>query len=183
MGNVAQDKLKELVLYIAEREKHSSRFGATKLNKILYFADFAWYLQSGFSMTGATYQKLDHGPAPRELLPVQQALLREGAAQIQVRRTPFNRKQKRLVPLRGPDLSCFTADQLSLVNEVIDWLEPVNAGQVSLLTHEHLGWRLADLHEDIPYFTALLCDDIAEPSDIDRGLELAAERGWLTQET
>src|SRR5687767_3702503 len=63
-------KLAELILFIAHRSECDERFGAVKLNKLLFFSDFLAYGRLGSSITGQDYQKLQHGPAPRKLLPV-----------------------------------------------------------------------------------------------------------------
>jgi hypothetical protein len=126
-----------------------------------------------------TYHKMDFGPAPRGLLPVQEELIKAQDAEL-LRRTSFpNREEKRLIAKRPAVLDdLFTAEQIALVDEVIEELTPWTAADVSRATHEHLGWLLAEYAEDIPYYTVFLDDAITKPSDIKRGLELAAERGW-----
>ncbi|HZQ34888.1 MAG TPA: hypothetical protein VFD32_03070 [Dehalococcoidia bacterium] len=47
-------KLGELILYVAEKSSDDPRFGATKLNNILFFSDFLAFGQLGRSITGAT---------------------------------------------------------------------------------------------------------------------------------
>ena len=69
------DKLKELMLYVVEKSETDPTFGAIKLNKILFFSDFLMYWKTGKSITGQEYMKLERGPAPRRLLPVQKELL------------------------------------------------------------------------------------------------------------
>ena len=68
------EKLRELVLYIAEQSECDSAFGMTKLNKLLFFSDFQAYLSTGNAITGEEYQKLPNGPAPRKILPVMQSM-------------------------------------------------------------------------------------------------------------
>ncbi len=176
-------KLREMMLHIAARERDNRRFGATKLNKILFYSDFLWYLQTGRSLTGATYQKLDHGPAANELLPAQQSLIRDKSARLESRRFPLGR-HTRLVPERRANLRpYYESEEVEFVDEVIEWLSGASATEASAMTHKLLGWRLAEYKENIPFFTALFANgDVAKPSDIKRGLELAKERGW-TQAT
>jgi hypothetical protein len=38
-----EQKMKELILYISQKCADDTKFGATKLNKILYFSDFLAY--------------------------------------------------------------------------------------------------------------------------------------------
>ena len=59
------DKFRELIVYICKKSEGDPTFGAVKLNKILYYADFAAYRILGKPITGAQYQKLREGPAPQ----------------------------------------------------------------------------------------------------------------------
>jgi hypothetical protein len=99
-------KFKELVLYITQAEEDDPSYRATKLNKILFYSDFLAYARLGAAITGAEYQRLKFGPAPRQLPPVQTALQKEGAAVLQ-ERWQYTQTQKRLVALRPPDLTRF----------------------------------------------------------------------------
>lgn len=78
-------KFRALIVYVAEQSRDDPFFGATKLNKILYYSDFRAYRELGHSITGADYQKLDEGPAPRQLLPIRRALIAEGLIRIEAR--------------------------------------------------------------------------------------------------
>jgi len=172
-------KFKELVLYVAEKSADDPSFGATKLNKTLFFSDFYAYGELGKPMTGATYQKLDRGPAPRELPSIQQQLQEEGAAAV-FERSHFNYLQKRLLPLRPADLSQFSPQEVALVDEVIEALKYHTALEVSRVSHAKvLGWQLAGEREEIPYQSVFLSSEPPTPTDIKRGRELAKEHGWL----
>ena len=59
-------RFKELIVLISELCAKDPTYGSVKLNKILYFADFMAYRVLGKPITGATYFKLQEGPAPRE---------------------------------------------------------------------------------------------------------------------
>lgn len=173
------DKFKELVLYVANKSVGDPAFGATKLNKILFFCDLRAYGQLGKPITGATYLRLERGPAPRELLPVQEELQREGDA-ILVERKHFNYLQKRLLPLREPDLSCFSAQEVALVDDIVETLCYHSAVQVSVLSHvQALGWQIAEDLEVIPYEAVFLSAEQPTPTDIKRGRELASQHDWL----
>ena len=112
----AEDKFRELLVYIATRSTDDPTFGSVKLNKVLYYSDFASYRLLGKPITGATYQKLREGPAPRELLECRSDLIASGTATIQLR-PYFTRMQKTLVisPERVPDTEIFDPGELQLV--------------------------------------------------------------------
>ncbi len=172
------DKFKELILYVAEKSADDPSFGATKLNKILFFSDFLAYGMLGRPITGATYQRQDQGPVARGMLPAQKTLEREGAATV-VQRVYFTRPQKRLINLRPADISSFTAEEIALVDRVIEALGHRNASEVSMLSHQHvLAWQLAGDRQEIPYEAVFLSTDPPTPTDIRRGQELAQEHGW-----
>lgn len=62
----------------------------------------------------------------------------------------------RLVPLRAPDTSVFTAAELETIEGVLADLDGLNARQVSDLSHDEAGWQLTDDGEIIPYEAALV---------------------------
>jgi uncharacterized phage-associated protein len=148
-------KFVELLLYVAERLRADRAGGATKVNKVLYFADFAHVRRHGRPITGAEYQKLQHGPAPRRLKPVRDRLVAEGAAEIH-REDFLGYTVNRLVPLRPADTSVFSSEELATIESVLDDLDGLNARQVSDLSHEEAGWLLVDEGDTIPYEAALV---------------------------
>lgn len=167
------DKLRELVLHISRQSEGDPCFGAVKLNKILFYSDFLAYRQFGRAITGAEYQKLNHGPAPRQLKPLCERMRRENA--LAVRDSEYGGyKQKRTLALREPILGKFTAVEIALVDRIIQNLWGKNATEVSELSHRFVGWSLAKLGETIPYSAALLTK--RDPTEKERmhGLKLEA---------
>jgi hypothetical protein len=150
-----EKKLAELLIYIASRLQADRSGGATKLNKVLFFADFAHVRRAGAPITGATYQKLTQGPAPRRLKPVRDALVSAGEARLQ-KEEFLGYELHRLVPLRAADMSTFSPSELGTIERVLADLEGLTARQVSDLSHDEAGWRLVEYGEDIPYVAALV---------------------------
>jgi len=63
----SDEKLKELILLISEWSQPDPKFGAIKLNKLLFHCDFSSYLTYGEAITWQEYFALRQGPAPRRL--------------------------------------------------------------------------------------------------------------------
>lgn len=166
------EKLKELIVYVAAKAQDDLAFGAIKLNKILYYADFAAYRQLGAPITGAAYFKLREGPAPRQLLTARNELIDEGRLQVEERRY-FTYLQKRLAPSPGcaPDPEFLRPEEQELVDEVIKFFWGKSAREVSDYSHREPGWILAEDRADIPYESAWLSSD-----PIDQETEEAAQK-------
>ena len=58
---LASEKLKNIIIYF---KVHTEHLGVTKLNKLLFFADFLHYQETGRSITGQDYFAWEFGPVP-----------------------------------------------------------------------------------------------------------------------
>lgn len=164
-------KFQELVLYVAQRSEADPAFSATKLNKLLFFADFLAFASFGQPITGHRYQKLPKGPAPIAFLPVVGRMMEGGLCEWEYR-PYFGKQQKRLVVHRSADLSSFSAEEIELVDQVIQQLWESNASQVSDLSHDFPGWQAVGMQEEIAYETVF----VLPPRPLTKGeLELARE--------
>ena len=172
-------KFRDLVLHIAQRSKDDPRFGATKLNKLLFYMDFGSYRLLGTPITGATYQHLSDGPAPRQLLVEKDILIDSGDATA-VEREYFLGTQKRIVAQRDPDLSLFSGAELQIVEDVLTKFWDYNASRISAYSHQEWGWRVTGENEHIPYQAAWVSSDPLTPEQITLGREIAARAGLMS---
>ncbi len=164
-------KLKELILYLSLLSESDEYFGATKLNKLLFFSDFLAYLNFGEAITGQEYQKLPQGPAPRRLLPIREEMLRDNDIKF-ASRDFYGYEQQRIIPIREPDLSIFTPQEIDLVNRVVDEFKETNGTQISEKSHLFAGWKYAEFNEKIPYEVALVGHRDLTPEEIEYGIQL-----------
>lgn len=151
-------KLAELIIYVSQKCVHDSKFGSTKLNKILYFSDFLAFGKWGTPITGAEYQNLKNGPAPRRLVPVRRQLIFEQALALQPVHLANGIVQQRTVNLREARLDLFSGKEIALVDSVIESLNDLNASEASNLSHQLVGWKSTRDRETIDYRTILLSD-------------------------
>jgi len=163
MPSEDEAKLAELILYVADKTRADHRGGAVKLNKYLYFAEFSAVRRLGHPITGVAYQKLARGPAPRRLVPIRDALIANGSARLQRRQDAFGYEHTDLIPLRHPDLSRFSGEEIRIVDEVIDELLSLTGAQVSDLSHREAGWIMVKVGDTIPYELAL----VAPPDEVE----------------
>ena len=162
---VQADKLRELVLLVAERARDEHYFGRVKLNKVLFYIDFRAYRDNGQAVTGAEYQRMDFGPVPRELRTVLDQMLQDKSAALR-EELVGSYTQSRVVPLREADTSVFSAEELNVIDSVLSEFRGLSGSRSSDLSHEEAGWRLAREGETIPYFTAYLMTPRLSEDDI-----------------
>jgi hypothetical protein len=171
-------KLRELIVYIARKCTDDPMFGATKLNKILFFADFISYLQTGEPITGVRYMHLPKGPAPQRMKPIRDDMIAKGEIDLFTR--PIGGfDQHRVVANRQANIDeYFKPSQIALLDQVISALWGRSAADVSLLSHQNAWKVFKNDRQPIPYEAALLSDEPITADDIARTEELAKEYGW-----
>lgn len=150
-------KFKALVHYICSRcQDEPSRLGATKLNKVLWYAETGHFLKSGKPLTGARYVKRQHGPVPAAIPAIVEELSAE--KKIFVKEAPFyGYDKKEYLTLEEPDDidSYFSASDIRDIDRIIDAVcDSHTAKSISLKTHNE-PWHMAEIGEDLPLFTVL----------------------------
>ena len=175
-----EQKLRELILYVAAKCQDDENFGAVKLNKILYMADMFAYAEMGTPVTGVEYMKQKAGPVPRRLLPVKRQM--EEAGDIVEQQRPYYgmpNPQKRIIPLRKADLSLFTPDEVAHIDAIIEICRSASGTDLTEYSHLHLGWRIApNLGDNIPYSAVFLSESPVSEFERERAEQLIAEHGW-----
>ena len=121
----SDERLRELILYIADRSQTDPRFGATKLNKLVFFADFQSYAERGKPITGCQYMRLPNGPVPRHLIPIRDRLVEEGELS-------HDRKWR----IAGGDKEAIPYQAAFISNEPITAYEIARTGELA----ERYGW-------------------------------------------
>lgn len=160
--NNPRAKLTELILYIAARNALNPKFGATKLNKILFYSDLEAYFEYGNSITGEEYFKLQYGTAPRRMKPVLTELEESGELSIYYVQWATG-KQRRFAPKREHNLDIFSANEIAIVDRVIQWLWDEDANEVSDRSHKFVAWKKVREFDTIPFNTAAF---VCNPDDI-----------------
>lgn len=106
-----ESKTAELIVLVAKYTEDDPTSGSTKLNKILYFAEISHLRRTRQPITGSEYQKEPHGPTLRRMPPIIRDLEDHGAAK-EIEEDYYGYARRKLVALREPDLSEFTAEEV-----------------------------------------------------------------------
>ena len=167
-----ESKAAELVLLIAKHTEDDPTSGSTKLNKILYFAEISHMRRTGKAITGSEYQKQPHGPTLRRMPPIIRELESQGAAK-EVEEDYFGYAQKKLVALREPDLSEFSAEEIESALDMVRQFWGKSAKEVSDISHEDPGWRAVGFGEVIPLELAFVARPEVTAAIRERARQLA----------
>lgn len=144
MRSLEAARLRETVVFLASHVRDLYR---TKLNKVLFYLDFASFRDAGVSFTGLKYAKAEFGPVPDqyELMlaaltdGVDLSLLEQGEGQV-------------VVSNRPSDLAGFSADEIELLKAVCAFANTfASSADLSHFSHGETGWLETPLGQIIDY--------------------------------
>lgn len=148
-------KFEELIVYFARRLGPEAALGRVKLAKLLMHSDFMAFRRLGRPITGATYEKWEHGHFPRELVMAEKDLQADGSIRSETV-DYFGLPLKHVTAGRDPELSGFTEDEIAIAEGALRMYGHESAKYLSELAHREPGWKLSDWREEIPYETGLI---------------------------
>ena len=151
----SQEKFEQAILYIATRLPAEAGLGRVKLAKLLMHSDFTAFARLGRSITGATYQKWEHGHLPAELIRVEKDMLAAGRLK-QEETDYYGKLLKHTTAVDTPNMEGFEEDELAIIEGSLKQFGHESAAYLSWLSHQELGWQLSKEHDEIPYETFLI---------------------------
>lgn len=138
------NRLRETVIYLA---RHVRDLYRTKLNKVLFYLDFAAYRDQGEGFTGLRYARAEFGPVPDQYELIMAALV-DGEA------LTFREQGEGQVveATREADRAAFTPTEMSLLEAVCAFANTFGtASALSRFSHAELGWRETEPGDFIGY--------------------------------
>lgn len=173
-----QTRLREAALYVMRACEELPHFGLTKLNKMLWRADFEAFARRRVPVTGRQYQRLQNGPAPVEMKPILDEM--ELHEHIRIERRPMGAYVEfRPLALVEPSIRYFSKDDLSFLDSAIDALAYHTGGKASRDSHG-VAWATRQNGDPMPYDLALLSEDKLTDSERSKFFKLGRERRWRT---
>lgn len=160
------EKFEQVLLYILQKIGAKPNVGMTVLYKLLYFIDFDYYEKYETQLMGLTYFKNTHGPTPREFKKVVDEMSEHDKLE-QVKSTYFTLDQKKFLPRVQPNLALLSAQELELIDDVLDRYADKSAKQLSDMTHRDMPWQASKDGENIDYELAFYRPDEFSVRDYD----------------
>jgi len=143
-------KFKEVLLYILNKVGAKPNVGVAVINKLLYFIDFDFYEKYEEQLIGATYIKNHYGPTPVEFDAIIKQMI-EDKEIVQIKNKYFEYDQIKYLPMRKPDLSVLKANEIELIDNVLDRLSDMNANMINEYSHKDVPFLTAEDGEVIEY--------------------------------
>lgn len=165
-------KLKDAMHYVIARAGTRPGFGATKLYKVLWFAETRMFTLHGQPIYAAEFIREKHGPVPRLAMPLRDELEDEGRIKVWQDRF-YDRKVWRFKSLIPAPTDRFSAEELATLDYWIRHIdEDHTATSISDVSHDY-GWAIAAMGERLPVF-ACLAERLRDPTPAE--LERARRR-------
>jgi DNA-binding XRE family transcriptional regulator len=145
-------KYKQMILaFLRPQEGMGGKIPKTKLAKLLYLADFAWFYKKLESMSGMSYRKIQYGPVPDHYFRVIDELFEEGVIEIdsQTKDGAFLIYQTRSGETEK--LTALSAPEKKLIKDIaIKWKDK-RTQDIVKFTHNQLPYLICGDNEIIPY--------------------------------
>ena len=175
-----QRRLREMVLYVSKKCASADRFGKTKLNKILWRADFDSFAERGVPVTGRAYQRLKAGPAPVEMAPVLGEMARDSLISIERNDLGNGYVEERVIALSEANLSLFSSDDIGYIDRAIARYWCQSAAKTSSDSHG-VAWKTRSDGDPMPYESSLFSDSKIPLHLKGKFKDLARSRNWVSQ--
>lgn len=124
----------------------------TKLNKLLFYADFEMYRNFGFSITGNSYRAISYGPVPTEYEMLYSKLQSDNLIEAFYELYKNGQYGEIYQPKQPLDLDVFNENELIVIKQIADKFKPLTSSQAVNLSHNELAWiENQENHDVISY--------------------------------
>ena len=114
----------------------------TKLNKLLFYADFIMYKQSGFSMSGVQYRAIPMGPVPNNFNSIFEYLANKD--ELDIYYTNFadggTGEQFKPNPNKTFDKELFNETELQILESVAERFKNTSTNEIIEISHKEKAW-------------------------------------------
>lgn len=109
----------------------------TKMNKLLFYADFLCYRRKGYGITGLEYSALPYGPVPENWGRVYDSI-----PEIMMDEYVFSDMTSgiELNSNTEPDMEVFDETEINVLKDVAERFKSTKAGEISQISHKEKGW-------------------------------------------
>ena len=145
------EKYKQMLFYFLKlnKEKCDTDLIKTKLAKLLYLADFAWYHKNYKSMSGMVYRKMNQGPVPNDYFSLLEELNDRRLINIK-----YGNKAHFItgtIASENIKSDLLTKKEKKLLDNIFEKWKDKTKNDIVGFTHNQLPYLFSKDLEDIPY--------------------------------
>ncbi len=137
--NPSLEKFTEMVVYFS----HNLSPFKTKLNKLLFYADFSMYKQSCFSISGVRYNAINMGPVPNNFQSIFEYLANTNEIEIYTTEFPngYTGEQFKVRKDRVFNAKLFTENEIETLEKVAALFKDTSTTDIIELSHLEVAWK------------------------------------------
>jgi transcriptional regulator with XRE-family HTH domain len=141
-------KLGMLVKYFAKQLEPFT----TKMNKLLFYADFLHYSRTGYSITGLTYIAIKHGPVPKNYGGIYDRLFENRFVEMEEIEFDGYVGEKFKNQDGEPNMEFFSPTEQKAIVDVAQKLGKLKTNEIVDISHNEYAWQQnIDAHGRISY--------------------------------
>lgn len=154
------EKMKNSILFMAGSLKTSYKNKSlngvymTKLNKLLWYADFLNFKNFAVSITGNIYTHLQFGPTPDDYEFILGLMLQDGLIDKEELVFSENNSGELFRSIKRFDATVFLKKEIQVMEFVMNKFRDSTCKQISKYSHEEKAYKKSNMHEKISYCLA-----------------------------
>ncbi len=133
------EKFTEMVVFFTERMQPWK----TKLNKLLFYADFAMHKQSGYSISGVQYRAIPMGPVPNNFNSIFEYLANKDDVDIYYSAFSDGGTGEQFKPnsKRAFNSELFTENELQILENIAERFKNTTTNEIIEISHNEKAWQ------------------------------------------
>ena len=131
-------KFSEMVVFFTEKLAPWK----TKMNKLLFYADFSLHKQTGFSMSGVQYRAITMGPVPNNFNSIFDYLSNNGDLEIQYTHFSDGGTGEQFIakPDRTFNKELFNENELQILEQISERFKNTSTNEIIEISHKEKAW-------------------------------------------
>ena len=139
-----------LFIFLRNNLSKDGKVTKTKLAKLLYLADFAWYYKHLESMSGMQYRKITYGPVPDAYFRIVDELYEEGKIDIETTDEGAMLISQKKGGEREP-VDMLSSKEKKLIDDISKKWKNKRTKEIVDFTHQQMPYTFCRDNEIIPY--------------------------------
>lgn len=132
------EKLTEMIVFFAQEVPCYK----TKMNKLLFYTDFAMFRQTGQSVSGTRYKAIPYGPVPNSFESIFESLAKQDVIDLLYEELPEGGQKQFLEGRKDHPFNkeLFSDDELEVLDMVRDRFKKTKPFEIVEISHQEKAW-------------------------------------------